>query len=66
MKALAFQVTANPVHLHRKLNQKQYVFALGIAPVPDRNNHSFSTSLLISYGSKFDATAGSNLDANQQ
>jgi hypothetical protein len=54
------------VHLHRKSNQKQYVFALGIDPVPDRKPLVFSMSLLIFYGLKSDATTGSNLDANQQ
>ena len=54
------------VDLHVQLIRFYKVFALKSEPVSDRKRLVISMSLLVFYGSRFDATAGANLDANQQ
>jgi hypothetical protein len=53
------------VDLHVQLAHLHRVFAFKSDPVPNGKPLVFSVCLLAFYGSKFGATTGSNLDANQ-
>jgi len=53
------------VNLHVQMTHFQRVFAFKTNPVLNCKSLVFSACLLASYGSKFSATTGSKLDANQ-
>jgi len=63
--ALGKEIDLKCVDLHVQLTRFSKVFALKSGPAPDWKPLVFSMSLLVFYGSKFDATTGSNLDVNQ-
>jgi hypothetical protein len=60
------QVLHESVHLYRNLNQKMYIFALGIDPTTAVKLFDNITPNHIRKGQFLNAKAGSILDANQE